>query len=212
MIPPREKVLVCVPSIDRRIDMEWFLGYLQCIDLCYAPPYMWGGMSDIALARNHIANKFMNEYTEFDWMMQIDSDIGFTRTDWELLWEGDEEIVTAEYSKKVIGEPPAQFGLGFTRVHRSVFERMANFVDENGVELAPVYYNKGQLYHAYYTSGPNADSRWVGEDKSFFARAAVITNNYRLETRTRLRHFGSFPFEYPEQIPGLVINKDEGSN
>jgi hypothetical protein len=211
MIPPRDKVLVCIPTLDRRIDVGLLGGLLQCLHL-FHHPYIWGGMSDIALARNHIAHKFVEHDTEFDWMMCIDSDIEFDISDWELLWEGDEDIVTAVYSKKVIGEPPAQFGLGFTRIHRSVFEKMKELKNPDGTEMVPRFYDKGQIHLGYYTTGPNSDARWVGEDKSFFFRASLTDATYRLETRTRLRHIGYFAYHYPEQIPDYPMLTGDGAN
>lgn len=211
MIPIREKVLVCIPTMDRRIDCGTMLGFVQCLDYWHHIPYIWGGMSDIALARNHIANKFLNHYKEFDWMMMLDSDIEFQRSDVELLWEGDEDIVTAEYSKKKLGEAPAQFGLGFTRIHRSVFERIADLQMDDGSEMVPRFYHLGEMFVAYHTSGPNADARWIGEDKSLFAWASRTTATYRLETRTRLQHIGSFAYNYPIQIPEYE-DKNQGAN
>ena len=142
----------------------------------------------------------------------IDADIEFDLSDWMLLWEGDEDIVTAEYSKKVIGESAAKCGLGFTRVHRSVFEKMAALRNPDETETVPPYYLKGRMLRAYFTTGPNFESRWVGEDHSFFLRASMTDATVRFETRTRLRHIGPFAYHYPQQIPEYAVLTDQGAN
>jgi len=205
-MPTRNEIVVSIPSIDRRVDVGCIGGLLQTCHLYHHTDFFCGN-SDIALARNEIAHRFV-EYSDFPWLVMIDSDIEFNPSDWELLWEGDEDIVTCAYSKKIIGEKPAEYGLGFTRVHRSVFERLRDLRMEDGKEALPRFYLKGDVMCAYFTSGPSHDSRWVGEDKSFFIRASLLNGcTCRVERRTTLRHIGAFPFHYPEQIPRSVIGK-----
>ncbi len=196
--------------MDFKLDVELVGGLWQCAGL-FDHPLFWGGMSDIALARNIIMHKFV-ERTSFEWLMMIDSDIGFDLSDWELLWEGDEDIVTAEYSKKIIGERPAQFGLGFTRIHRSVLEKIKDLTNDDGSEKVPRFYHEGEIAVAYHTSGPNPESRWIGEDRALFFWASLTDANYRLETRTRLRHIGRFAYQYPQQIPDYTDLTHEGAN
>jgi hypothetical protein len=203
--------LLAIPSLDSRMEMEQVLGILHCADLFAFPPYFFGGNSDIALTRNTMMNRFLQ--TSYEWMMLVDSDIAFTRQDWELLWEGDEDIVTASYSKKKIGAAPINFGLGFTRVHRSVFQKMNDLQQENGEsELIPRFYHDGQVMVAYCTSAPNAESRWVGEDRCFFLNASMVTQKFRNEQRTRLKHIGRFAYHYPDQIPSLESETGQGAN
>lgn len=208
---PREKVAVLIVSHDRRMDLDTYQGLLECLPYYYAPLF-WAGVSDVALARNHVFNRFVEKFTEFEWAMLIDSDIGFSKSDWELLWEGPEDVVCAEYSKKVIGEPPAHMGLGFTRVHRSVFERIKELRNEDGSERVPQFYHQGELYTSYCSTGANAEGRWVGEDKTFLFYAALTGATYRIETRTRLRHIGSFAYHYPQQIPDFTDVTGMGAN
>jgi hypothetical protein len=203
--------LVAIPSIDSRMEMEQVVGLLTCLDYFALPPYFYGGNSDIALTRNTMMNRFMQ--SPFEWMMLIDSDICFSREDWEFLWEGDEDIVTASYSKKVIGQPPVNFGLGFTRVHRSVFQKLNDLQSEDGSsELIPRFYHNGQVMVAYCTSAPSADARWVGEDRQFFLNASMVTAKFRNEQRTKLKHIGRFAYHYPDQIPTLESETGQGAN
>lgn len=206
MIEP-SKVFVGIPSIDRRIDVHCMMGLMRCMPF-YGRTYFLLGMSNISLARNEIAHIFM-EKSECEWLMWIDSDIVFTREDWELLWEGDEDIVTAEYAKKIIGEKPAQFGLGFTRVHRRVFETIREMKTEDGQDYAQRFYHKGAMMVNYFPNGANAAGRWLSEDHGFFMLAQMTDAKPRLETRTRLRHVGMFEFGYPDQIPGYSIVDSE---
>jgi len=210
---PETGIYAAIPSLDRRIDVGCIGGVVQCMHHLKRWPYHYCGNSDIALARNVIANRFMEKETDFDWFMMIDSDIEFDLSDFELLWEGDEPIVTAEYSKKVIGQPPASFGLGFTRVHRDVFQKMKDAQTSDGQEAVPRFYYDGAVHCAYFTSGPSPEARWIGEDRSLFMRIAMLTNcTYRLEKRTRLRHIGWFAYHYPDQIPDFAAETGQGAN
>ena len=104
MIVAREKVWIGMPMMDRRIDIGCVTGLFQ-VQGYYEKPFFAIGISNISGARNKIAHIFM-EHTEYEWFMMIDSDIVFTPNDWELLWEGDEDVVIAAYAKKIIGERP----------------------------------------------------------------------------------------------------------
>ncbi|MGH7746202.1 MAG: hypothetical protein ACREQ5_15770 [Candidatus Dormibacteria bacterium] len=204
MIITREKILVAIPAYDSRMEISCVSGLMQCIPY-YERPFFWCGMSNIALARNEIAHIFVEQFTQYDWIMMIDSDTGFTTDDWNLLWEGDEEIVCAEYSRKMLGEPPVQFGLGFTRVHRNVFERIKKLMHEDGSERVNRFYHKGKMMVDYFPNGAIQSGRWIGEDQGFFMWAALTEATLRIETRTHLNHVGRFEFGYPDQVKGYVI-------
>lgn len=210
-LPNRERVMVLIPCKDRVIDLGCIRGLSQCLDL-FSYQYVFGGSADIALTRNLGTHHFVEDKPQFDWLMMLDSDIEFDRDDWLKLWEGDEDIVTAEYSKKMIGQPPARLGLGFTRAHRTVFEKIRDHTYSDGTELAPKFYLEGRCISAYFTTGPTMQSRWMGEDHSFFMRASVIDATYRVETRTHLRHIGPFSYHYPQQIPDYAAETGQGAN
>ena len=199
MIDPKD-IYIMIPSHDRRLDCACVAGLLECRYFYERQPFFLLGISDIALARNMLAHKFLKE--NYEWLMFIDSDIEFRARDWQILYEGDEEIVTAEYARKVFGEPPAAYGLGFTRIHRSVFERINNAVDEKtGIEKAQRYYMLGELTTYFFAAGVTGDSRYVSEDRGFFLHAAHSAGaTHRLEKRCHLGHVGNFVFGYPDQI------------
>lgn len=205
----RTKIIVAVPTYDSKIDAGCVNGLLLCLKY-YEMPLLFGGMSNIALARNCIAHRFM-EQTSYEWLMMIDADTLFNDKDWELLWEGDEEIVIAQYARKQLGEPPVRFGLGFTRVHRSVFERIKNLMTPDGRDEVRRFYHKGQQMIDYFSQGAIGEGRWVGEDQGFFMWAAAVDATMREETRTSLRHVGRFEYGYPNQIPGYEIREPDES-
>lgn len=207
---PREKVLVAIPSYDSRIEAACVAGLMQCLPF-YERPFFWCGMSNIALARNEIAHLFVEKFTNYEWLMMVDSDTGFTADDWRLLWEGEEEIVVAEYARKVIGEKPVQFGLGFTRVHRNVFSKIKELKTEDGQERVNRFYHKGNMMVDYYPNGAIQSGRWIGEDQGFFMWAALTESSVRIETRTKLKHVGRFEYGYPDQIAGFKMVEPEAT-
>jgi hypothetical protein len=200
---PRENILVCMPSLDRRIDIGCVKGLMQCAPY-YERPLFLIGQSNISLARNNLAHDFLKNSTA-EWSMWIDSDIMFGTEDWYRLWEGDEEIVTSPYARKMLGEPPALFGLGFTRIHRSVFEKIAALVTDDGQETAQRFYHKGELRINYFPNGANPAGRWLNEDHGFFMLAQMTNVKPRIETGCSLLHVGMMEFGFPDQIPVSML-------
>lgn len=201
--PPRSKVLLAMPCYDWKIDCECVGGLLQCLPF-FDRPLFFKGMSDVALARNELCHVFV-EKTDYDWLMMIDSDTTFTVQDWALLWEGPELVVCAEYARKIVGEPPVKFGLGFTRVHRSVFEKIKALDTEDGQERAQRFYHKREIYVNYFPNGVTSEGRVVREDAGFFMLVSLTEVSARLEQRTRLGHVGPMKFGYPDQVEGYHI-------
>ncbi|MGH7743757.1 MAG: hypothetical protein ACREQ5_02920 [Candidatus Dormibacteria bacterium] len=200
---PRETVMVGIASYDWNVDVECMGGLMQCMQW-YAQPAIYKGMSAINLARNVIAHLFV-EKTKYEHLVFVDTDIIFMPSDWHLLWEGPEDLVTAEYAKKILGLPPTKFGLGFTRIHRSVFEKIKDLRTEDGDERVLRFFRDGELYVDYFPTGATQDSTWLGEDQGFFRWAALTGVKPRVETRTRLGHVGKFIYGYPDQIPGYKL-------
>lgn len=206
---PREKVLVAIPVHNFMIDVECVGGLMACAPF-YHRPMIFAGHSNIAHARNIMAHAFM-EKTDYDWLMWIDADTTFTVSDWELLWEGEEEIVCAEYSKKMLGHPVVKFGLGFSRVHRHVYDRIKLLTHEDGAERVNRFYHDGQMMIDYHPNGALQSGKWIGEDQGFFMWAGMAQAVLRLETRTKLGHAGRFVYGYPDQIPGFKMINEDGA-
>ena len=196
---PREKVIVGMPVHHFLVDAGCMNGMISCAPF-YVRPIVVAGNASIALARNEIAHAFLK--SDADWLMWVDADICFTPTDWQLLWEAEDDfIVCADYARKFLGLMPVAYGLGFTRVHRSVFERLATLTGEDGQDLLRRFTHKGDLMIDFHSSGALGEGRWIGEDHGFFMWAHALNITPRVVTSTRLVHAGRYGFEYPHQIP-----------
>jgi hypothetical protein len=204
---PREKILVAIPSHDSKVDFGCVMGLMMCLQY-YHRPLLLGGCSNIQLARSIIAHRFVETETQYDWLMMIDSDIQFTEDDWAAVWEGDEKMVIAPYARKQLGEPSNTYGLGFARVHRSVFEKIKELKSETGEPLARQFMHKGMLMTDYFPQGAIGSGGFVGEDQGFLMWCARVEDSIRWETRTRLTHIGRFEYGYPDQIPGWKLQEE----
>lgn len=175
----------------------------------------------ISTGRSNIANMFVND-TKYDYLMCIDSDVGFHWSDIYELLNARKEFVTGAYSMKII--PPKynfqvtapvkwegdlleidHIGTGFQLVHRSVFTQLANKFPElkytpspHAREISPAM--KSNSYHFYDTM---IDGDIVPEDISFCRRWRKTGGKIWLNTNIELTHNGSHVFT---GIPNL---KDE---
>jgi hypothetical protein len=164
------------------------------------------GESSISTARDYIAHYFLTR-TNCEWLVWIDSDITFSRQDWAYLTEGDELAVCAEYLKKTqdLKHEVANFGLGFARVHRSVYERLESlrYDDSGGPRL--MRYRAGVLLQGtrtmedmveYHPVGVMPDGSRRNEDHGFWLMVRLAEIKIRVETRTKLGHTGNFTWWY----------------
>ena len=197
-----ETIFFGMPIANRSIDIQCAIATFKTLARVGGESYFHWGISDIALARNIVIHKFLKSNCE--WIMMIDSDIIFTDRDFDLLWNGDDLIVTAPYARKIPGTTPALFGLGFTRVHRKVFEKIQELENKDGSETAQKFYMDGEIYTHFFPNGVTGDSRWLGEDRGFFTLCAMTGIPYRMEDQCRLQHAGSFLFGYPDQSNGAT--------
>jgi len=192
-----ERIFFGVPSMDRRIDCECAISIFRTVQEMGGQTYFHMGVSDLPFARNTIAQRFKE--SDCDWLMMIDSDIIYSREDWNTLWKGSEELVCASYARKIPGKPPAEYGLGFVRAHRSVFDKIDALQNDNGTECAQRFYYDGKLYVHYFPGGVSGDSRWLGEDRAFFTLCQLAGVYHRLERNCSLQHVGNFVYGYPNQ-------------
>jgi hypothetical protein len=165
------------------------------------------GDSSVSSARDYVAHYFLTR-TQCEWLVWVDADITFSRDDWSYLMEqqGNELAVCAEYMKKTQDLAPevANFGLGFARVHRSVFEQLDELVRENGEPQLMRYRSrvtlKGQSgleeFVEYHPIGVLPDGSRRNEDHGFWLMVRLAGIPIRKETRTKLGHTGSYTWWY----------------
>jgi hypothetical protein len=138
------------------------------------------GQSDIYVARNVLANEFLKQ-KQFDTMVSIDSDIGFTKQNIQDLIDSPEPMVSGLYTDKCW--PPTPFcrdengeaiplaeipksGMikarfvpgGFLKIERSVFEAIID------AKIVPTY--GGGANHHFY-NGRIFKDNLLSEDYSF---------------------------------------------
>ncbi len=193
------KVFIVTPTHDGNVCCGYAGALARSAGLYGAIGFI-SGNSNIALARALQAAAFLAR-EEFTWLLSIDADMQWTRKDLELLYEGEEPIVCAEYAKKDGSNRPAQLGLGFTRIHRDVFGHLRTLTTDrtpDGKE-APMIGNfkwESQIVDDFFPTGPGMDGRFLGEDQGFFHLVQMSGLLPRIETRTRLLHWGRAAFAY----------------
>lgn len=173
------KVLLATPIRGNQTVTLYTAGLLQSTGV-HGGWLPMAGQSDIYVARNVLANEFLGR-KEFDTLVFVDSDIGFTRQNLIDLVESDELMVSGLYTDKC--QPPVPFcrdnngvqlenkdiptqGMiqarfvpgGFVKIERRVFEHLI----EKG--LAPTY-GGGKFHHFY--QGRIVLDNLLSEDYSF---------------------------------------------
>lgn len=99
------KVLLASPSRDGKFHATYAAGMLASNGL-HGGWLPMAGQSDIYVARNTLANNFLQR-KEFDTLVWIDSDIGFTRDQLKQLIDSTEPFVSGLYTDKC--QPPRPF-------------------------------------------------------------------------------------------------------
>ena len=102
------KVLLATPCRDGKFHATYTAGIIQSSGL-HGGWLPMAGQSDIYVARNTLANNFLQQ-PQFDTVVWIDSDIGFTRENLKQLLDSDEPIVSGLYTDKC--QPPRPFCRG----------------------------------------------------------------------------------------------------
>lgn len=112
-------------------------------------------------------------------------------------------LVTSEYPYKNESGENIRFGMGFVRIHRSVFERLKKLTNAAGDSRLWSMLYKGVELYDFFPSGPlihhllpTAD--WKGEDAGFFTLCSLAGILPRMETRTRLTHIGRKGYHYQD--------------
>jgi hypothetical protein len=180
-------------------------------DQAIGAEYAHVGESSVSTARDYVAHFFLTR-TTCDWLVWIDDDIAFSRQDWAYLMEqqGNEAAVCAEYMKKTQDLAPevANFGLGFARVHRSVYEQLDDLVHTESGAPRLMRYRAGVLLNGertmeefveYHPIGVAPDHSRRNEDHGFWLMVRLAGIPIRKETRTKLGHTGSYTWWYDHE-------------
>lgn len=171
----------------------------------------------VTKARSRIANFFMNN-TEYEYILFIDADIGFTPEDVFKLLSSNKDIVCGAYPMKGIplrynynlSQPEVKegdlvrienIGFGFALIHRKVFESISNkygeelkyFPATNNSSYPPTEKEYHNSYH--YFLELKKDMSYLPEDFSFFERAKSVGYTTWLNTTIRLAHVGSHVYQ-----------------
>jgi hypothetical protein len=169
-------------------------------------PYWLCGNSNVLMARNLIAHYFLYS-TDCDTLFFWDSDIVATVQDFTYVMEGEEQIVIAPYARKEMGREPVGFGMGFCRIHRSVFETLNEWTQDGEEVLGRFYQSElpQPIATHFFYSGTSPEARWYGEDTGFWHFCARNGFTQRLERRTELGHVGRHKFGYPNQLSAGIV-------
>jgi len=176
------KVLLATPIRGNQTVTLYTAGLMQSAGI-YGAWLPMAGQSDIYVARNVLANEFLRR-KEFDTLVMVDSDIGFTRQQLTDLIDTDEQVVSGLYTDKC--QPPVPFcrdengmqlaledipmsGMlqarfvpgGFLKVERSAFDTLISKADELGIKQ----YGQKNFWHLYF--GMIALDNLLSEDYSF---------------------------------------------
>lgn len=186
--PTRANTVVTMPSHDYRMDIETHKGLLSSFQH-FGGELTLNGFSDVGQARNKIFNAVLA--TPFEWMVCIDSDIGFSCTDLEkllFLASPIDYAVNGVYAKKDDKDEAVTQGLGFARIHRSVLEAIKLHM--------PLPYRdemaNGEWMDCqdFCITGSTKNMGMLREDSGFWFMCSEIGVIPRLERSVNLRHYG----------------------
>lgn len=186
--PVRENTLMTLPLHDFRLDIETHRGLMWTFNK-YAAEFTMCGNSDIGDARNKIFNAALA--SPFEWIVCIDSDIGFTPDDMEKLLyleHARDYAVNGVYAKKNDKDQAVTQGLGFARIHRSVLEAIKlhlpfRYQSENA--------NGDMVEHQdFCITGATEKMGMLREDTGFWFLCSQVGVVPRMEYTLNLRHYG----------------------
>jgi len=111
-------------------------------------------------------------------------------------------LVCAEYPFKNDDLEPVKLGMGFVRIHRSVFRMLQELKHpDTGEPRLWQCSHKGRIITDFFPTGPVISTfvptaEWKGEDHGFFTLCMLAGLIPRIETRTQLTHIGRKGYPY----------------
>lgn len=197
MIDPMS-IAVVIPTYDGKLESTTALGmmYLSAHKR-YAMPYILAYCSNVVQARNRCVHWFMTK-TEYEHLVFVDADIGFSIGDWDMLLEGPEDAVCCEYRKKdQTNRIRVLWGLGFARVSRRVFKALdALPAPDEERDMLQRFRMEGEEWVDYFPQGVVTGDTWRGEDHGFWLMVQLAGIAVRVERRTKLLHTGVAHWRY----------------
>lgn len=167
----------------------------------------------ISFGRSKIANFFLNN-TQFEYLLFLDSDIGFRAEDVIQLLSYKKQLISGAYPLKTLPlqwnytltEPAVlenpligidSIGIGFSLIHRTVFQAIADkygseikYIPQNDTENQQI--SPAEIANSYHFFREMHNGfTWLSEDISFFLRAKSCGFQAWLDTSIKLRHLGS---------------------
>lgn len=181
--PRRDNTVITMPTHDYRLDIETHKGLLSSFSM-FAAEITLCGHSDVGHARNKIFNAVLN--SSFEWIVCIDSDIGFTADDLQkllFLASPIDYAVQGIYAKKNDADEAVVQGLGFTRIHRCVLEAIK-------LHMPFRYLDEGVENQDFCITGASNNKQMLREDSGFWFLCSQVGVVPRLERTVNLRHYG----------------------
>jgi hypothetical protein len=215
-------ILICLPCYggnvsDKTVNGLFNLGKLMVRQNVDHGILTVANESLISKGRSKMANFFINN-TDYEYLFFLDSDVGFEAEDVLKLLKHKRDIVSAAYPMKTIPlqwnyaltEPMKRdgdlvaierIGIGFTIIHRSVFEKI---IEKFGEELKYIptgnsvghSTTKEEMENSYhFFSEYKKDNIYLPEDLSFFTRAKECGYQPWMDVSVNLCHVGSHIFQ-----------------
>jgi hypothetical protein len=193
------KIQIAIPG-GRGYDGLCMLGLIGIYRLGYviADPLLIGG-TPVSIPRMLLISEFLRGPCE--WIVFIDDDIGFRPEDFCYLFEDiDGELaVCAEYLKKTPDRRYAvTYGLGFARIHRSVFETLKLLEHPDGSKACVEGEIFGHRVDDFFPMGFAPTGKYIAEDHGFWTLCYQARIPVRVEKRTHLSHTGQYRWIYDQ--------------
>lgn len=215
----KNDVLIGLPVYDGRIGLKT---YNECIlaqndkNCCVAGILSLVGDSLVTRARNKIVETFLK--SDKDYLMFVDSDIEFSRSQLDKLRSRNKKLIGGVYLKKKLPYSPVcnkflgsegelnvmgEMGTGFLMIHRDVFNDIRKKYPEHAYK--PENDESGGDYYDYFRVGV-VDGRYLSEDYYFCWLAREVGHTVYMDPSVLVTHIGhaSYPYKDKDLLDGAA--------
>ncbi|MGG3811473.1 hypothetical protein ABEV34_07485 [Methylorubrum rhodesianum] len=174
----------------------------------------------IDLGKSLMVGDFMKNHNS-DYVLLIDSDMGFTFNNVKMLIENDVDIVSASYTTRSfpirqITVPANGKGLvkcsrvpgGFLLMKRSAIMKLEEDFINKGRERATLLPGM-KYFHFFGTSIDEKTGLFLGEDYSFCERVAQASIDIHCDFDVRVSHVGDYVFKNDQQTLAMSRMAEE---